>query len=100
MAPVDWICETGVEEGFGPLHERIDMKRSLRVAAAFCAVAVITLGMSSLLAAPPVSRPAPRPPVLCGCICPDGSFVTTHAKNAKQCDKACATACESASGEF
>ena len=70
------------------------MMKSLRVAAAFCTFVVLTLGMSSLLAAPPVGRPGPRPPVLCGCICPDGSFVTTHAKNAKACPRACAIACE------
>ncbi|MDH3284629.1 MAG: hypothetical protein OEQ13_07805, partial [Acidobacteriota bacterium] len=66
--------------------------------AALAALVVLVLGMSSLLAAPPVGRPGPKPPVLCGCLCEDGSFVTTHAKNAKGCDKACATACEAASG--
>ena len=75
------------------------MTKSLQIAVAFCVCVALTIGISSILAAPG-GRPLPPPPVLCGCICPDGSFVTTHAKKAKACPRACATACEAGSGEF
>jgi hypothetical protein len=74
------------------------MTKSLRIAVAFAACVALTLGISSMAA--PVGRPLPPPPVLCGCACPDGSFVITHAKKAKQCPRACEAACEAGSGEF
>lgn len=42
-------------------------------------------------------RPAPPPPVMCGCLCPDGSFTTTHAPDANSCPAACAVACQGSS---
>ncbi len=63
-----------------------------RIAAAVSVCVVLTFGVSTILAGR--GRPAPPQPVLCGCICPDGSFVTTHAKKPKGCQKACAVACE------
>jgi hypothetical protein len=56
------------------------------------AVCVGVFGISSIMAGR--GRPAPPPPVLCGCACPDGSFVTTHAPDADSCPSACATACQ------
>ncbi len=76
------------------------MTKLLRIAAVLAAFVILALGMSSLLAASPVGRPAPKPPVLCGCVCPDGSFVITHARNSRACPRACATACEAGSGTF
>lgn len=73
------------------------MSNLVRIAAVLSVCVVLTLGMSSILAGGG-GRPAPPPPVLCGCLCPDGSFVTTHAKNAKQCPRACEIACEAGSG--
>ena len=78
------------------------MKKSLRIGTAFFALFALfalTLGISTLLAAPR-GRPLPPPPVLCGCVCPDGSFVITHAPNPHACPSACATACEAGSGTF
>jgi hypothetical protein len=49
-------------------------------------------GITSIMAARS-GRPAPPPPVQCGCICSDGSFVTTHAADSNSCPSACATAC-------
>ena len=57
------------------------------------AVCVSLFGVSSIMAGRKAT-PAPPPPVLCGCICPDGSFTTTHAENAAGCESACATACQ------
>ena len=68
------------------------MKTSTRIVAAV-AVCVAFFGISSILAARG-GRPAPPPPVLCGCACPDGSFVTTHAPDADSCESACAVACQ------
>ena len=76
------------------------MKKPLVVVAALSVFVVLALGMSSILAAPPVGKPLPPPPVLCGCICPDGSFITTHARKAKACPRACAAACDSGSATF
>lgn len=67
------------------------MKKLVRIAAIF-SVCVAVFGMTSFLAAR--SRPAPPPPVQCGCICSDGSLVTTHAPDANSCPSACATACQ------
>ncbi len=53
------------------------------------------LALSGLVFAKGGSAPAPPPPVLCGCKCPDGSFVTTHAPDANSCPSACAAACPS-----
>ena len=73
------------------------MSKLMRIAAALSVCVVLTLGVSSILAG---GRPAPPPPVLCGCVCPDGSFVTTHAKNAQQCPRACEIACAAGSSTF
>ena len=73
------------------------MSRSLRISAAFSVCLALIVGISSILMAGP-GRPLPPPPVLCGCVCPDGSFVTTHAKKAQQCRRACETACEAGGG--
>ena len=62
---------------------------------ALCSVAVF--GVSSIMARGPKSAPAPPPPVLCGCACPDGSFVITHAPDAASCPAVCATACDQTS---
>lgn len=70
------------------------MKKMTRFAFAL-AVCVAGFGVSSLIAGPK-SVPAPPPPVMCGCICPDGSFTTTHAPDANSCPAACATACQGA----
>lgn len=70
------------------------MKMFARIVAAF-AVCAALFGISSILAARG-GRPAPPPPVLCGCACPDGSFVTTHAPDANSCESACAVACQGA----
>ncbi len=68
------------------------MRTLARIVVVF-SVCVALFGISSLMAARG-GRPAPPPPVLCGCICPDGSFVTTHAPDADSCPSACATACQ------
>lgn len=75
------------------------MMKTLRIVTLLFAFLAVTLAISSLLAAP-VGRPLPPPPVLCGCLCPDGSFITTHAPSAKACTHACKVACEAGSGEF
>jgi hypothetical protein len=56
------------------------------------AVCAGLFGISTIMAGR--KAPAPPPPVLCGCACPDGSFVTTHAPDADSCESACATACQ------
>ena len=77
------------------------MSKSLRIAAAVSVCFALFFGVSSILAAPGGGgRPLPPPPVLCGCICDDGSFVITHAKNANQCPRACEAACAAGSDEF
>jgi hypothetical protein len=72
------------------------MTKPLHIAAAVSVCVALAFGVTSILAAP--GRPAPPQPVLCGCVCPDGSFVVVHAKNAKACPKACEDACEAGSG--
>lgn len=67
------------------------MKKVSRVVVGI-AVGVGLFGASSIMAAR-VGRPAPPPPVQCGCLCSDGSFVTTHAPDANSCPSACETAC-------
>lgn len=71
------------------------MKRTVRVGVllAVFAMSVLTLGDSRVMAMP-FSFPLPPPPVLCGCACPDGSFVTTHAPSPNACPSACAAACQ------
>jgi hypothetical protein len=68
------------------------MKKALRIAGAVSACLALTLGVSSSMAARG-GKPAPPPPVLCGCACPDGSFVITHAPDANSCPSVCETAC-------
>jgi len=68
------------------------MRNFLRIAVTFVACLAMALGVSSMVAAG--GQPAPPPPVLCGCACPDGSFVITHAPDADSCPSACATACQ------
>lgn len=68
------------------------MRTLARIVAAV-SVCVALFGFSSLMAARG-GRPAPPPPVLCGCACPDGSFVITHAPDPDSCPSACATACQ------
>ena len=67
------------------------MRTLVRMVAAL-SLCVVAFGVASIVSAG--GRPAPPPPVLCGCACPDGSFVTTHAANADSCPSACATACQ------
>ena len=66
----------------------------LRIAAVVGLLSVATIGISALVAGP-IGVPLPPPPVLCGCACPDGSFVTTHAPDPGSCESACAAACDS-----
>lgn len=73
------------------------MTKSLRIFAALCACVAFTFGITSVIAK---GRPLPPPPVLCGCLCPDGSFITTHAPSSNACASACAAACSAGSGEF
>ena len=64
--------------------------KSLRI----CFVALLAvLSIFSLSVLTATRIPLPPPPVLCGCICPDGSFITTHAPTGEDCPQACATAC-------
>ena len=66
----------------------------LRIAAVVGLLSVATIGISALVAGP-IGVPLPPPPVLCGCACPDGSFVTTHAPDPGSRESACAAACDS-----
>ena len=68
------------------------MKMLVRMAAAASVFAVL-VGVTSLVTAK--GRPAPPPPVLCGCACPDGSFIITHAPDAESCPAVCASVCPS-----
>lgn len=68
------------------------MRASVRIAAVLSVGVAVIFGISSIVSAK--GRPAPPPPVLCGCMCPDGSFTTTHAPDAASCPSACATACQ------
>ena len=69
------------------------MKKNLARFAAVTAICFAVAGISSLQAGKK-GIPAPPPPVLCGCACPDGSIVVTHAPSADQCEAVCATACD------
>ena len=51
----------------------------------------LALGVSTVVVGK--GKPAPPPPVLCGCLCPDGSIVVTHAPDANSCPTVCETAC-------
>ena len=73
------------------------MTRRLRFVA-LIALSVFLLS-GSTAPAKPVGIPLPPPPVLCGCVCDDGSFVITHAPSGDACPKACEAAC-SGSSEF
>ena len=66
--------------------------RKLARIVALVSVGVGMIGISSLNAGRG-GRPAPPPPVLCGCACPDGSFVITHAPDAESCPSVCESAC-------
>jgi len=68
------------------------MKKTLRIAALVSVSLVMALAVSSSMAARG-GKPAPPPPVLCGCACPDGSFVITHAPDADSCPSVCESAC-------
>ena len=75
------------------------MKTIVRLAAAV-SVCVLFFGVSNLMAGKKGgggSVPAPPPPVLCGCACPDGSFIITHAPDENSCDDVCASACSQTS---
>ena len=73
------------------------MTKRLRIVSMVSAC-VLALGVSAVLAAR--KQPAPPPPVLCGCLCPDGSFTTTHAPDENSCESACAAACDASSSTF
>lgn len=72
--------------------------RYLFVAALLTAV---VFGISGMMASQPAGSfggfPLPPPPVLCGCLCEDGSFIIVHAPTANDCPKACAAACSTGS---
>jgi hypothetical protein len=68
------------------------MKTLARIVAA-AAIVLAVLGISDIQAGRK-SIPAPPPPVLCGCACPDGSFVITHAPDEASCPIVCASACD------
>jgi hypothetical protein len=72
------------------------MKRVARIAFTVSICSIGMFGISSIMAARG-GRPAPPPPVLCGCACPDGSIVITHAPDAESCPAVCATACDQTS---
>ena len=67
------------------------MRALTRIAAAVSVCALLA-GVSTVMAGRK-SVPAPPPPVLCGCPCPDGSFVIVHAPDAESCPAVCANAC-------
>jgi len=69
------------------------MRKAVQIAVTACVCVAMTFGVSSIMAGRK-GIPAPPPPVLCGCICPDGSLVITHAPDANSCPAACATACD------
>ena len=69
------------------------MKKNLARFVALSAICFAVAGISSLQAGRK-SVPAPPPDVLCGCLCPDGSIVVTHAGSEDQCPAVCAQACD------
>jgi hypothetical protein len=73
------------------------MKKLARIVTVVALCSVAVFGVSSIMARGPKSTPAPPPPVLCGCACPDGSIVITHAPDAESCPAVCATACDQTS---
>jgi hypothetical protein len=68
------------------------MKKTIARVVAAAAICLAALGVGSIEAGRK-SVPAPPPPVLCGCACPDGSFVITHAPDAESCPAVCEQAC-------
>ena len=64
--------------------------RRFVVPVAMCLAIAFTVSTSN---AGKKSVPLPPPPVLCGCACPDGSFVVTHAPDAASCPAVCEQAC-------
>lgn len=71
------------------------MRKPARIVTTVSFICVGLFGISNLMAGH--GKPAPPPPVLCGCACPDGSFVITHAPDADSCPSVCATACSQTS---
>ena len=71
------------------------MKQLARFAA-FVSVGVALIGISNIEAGRK-SVPAPPPPVLCGCLCADGSIVIVHAPDANSCPSVCESACDQTS---
>ena len=74
------------------------MKKTLARIVAAAAIGFAVLGMTNLYAARKgggggTGVPAPPPPVLCGCACPDGSIVITHAPDEASCPAVCEQAC-------
>lgn len=74
------------------------MKKALARIVAAAAICLAVLGVGSIEAARKgggggTGVPAPPPPVLCGCACPDGSIVITHAPDAESCPAVCEQAC-------
>ena len=67
------------------------MKQSLRIALPVCLAVLAGVSLSMAKKNPPVIPPPPPP--LCGCACPDGSFVITHAPTAAECPAVCEQAC-------
>jgi hypothetical protein len=55
------------------------------------AVCALALGITTMV----FGQVFPGPPefVVCGCACPDGSFVTVCVDDESQCEVACAWAC-------
>lgn len=74
------------------------MKELTRITATVSVSLAISFGPSTIVnAGRGKSTPAPPPPVLCGCACPDGSIVVTHAPDAESCSSVCATVCNNES---
>ena len=53
------------------------MRKTFRFVTVLCVCAAMTLGVSSVMAGKK-SQPAPEPPPLCACTCPDSSIVVAH----------------------
>lgn len=69
------------------------MRTQTRIAVMVVLGLVMSFGVSTLVSGGGRGVPAPPPPVLCGCACPDGSFVITHAPDENSCPAVCETAC-------